>query len=150
MGLIGRPQTHLVFRIQIKLNAKLINFNVKNFNVYGCNANFLGLPVMALCDTVRKTVGRSLDDFAHQFSELSLPGLVEQIERIIHAQIGQEIAIPIFLADETSEILTTIVEKAEETAQLKGDLIDDLGKVAKDIASKLGTEGLPLPFEFPN
>ena len=63
---------------------------------------------------------------AADFSSIHMPALLRRVERLIRARTGQEVAIPLLLAEEKEALVQTMMAKVGAVAALKGDLARDL------------------------
>ena len=61
----------------------------------------------------------------------------KQVEFLLKQHIGDEVAIPLILAEEKIKLAGTILQKVENVAKLKEDLIEDISSIA-DLLSLLG------------
>ena len=135
------------------LPSSLVNFPI--------NSRFLGVRVASLCPTVHRVARDFTRRFAGEFSSVHMPGLLRRVERLIRTRTGDEVAIPLLLADEKEELARlgtmgnsnndkfcyiilllllhrTALAKAAALAALKGDLVSDLGSAAGTIATVKG------------
>ena len=48
-------------------------------------------------------------------------------------KIGDEVAIPLLLADEKEALVDSLVQKANQIAGLKADLVGDLSNLVRDL-----------------
>ncbi len=65
---------------------------------------FLGVRVASFCGTVRRAARSFTRRFAGEFSAVQMPQLLRRVEELIRARTGDEIAVPLLLADEKEEL----------------------------------------------
>ena len=138
-------QKFLIFKYDLKLQGKINKWNVDAIEMKGCEVRFLGFKVISFCGLAKRTLKREIEKFIAGFSEAHLPKVLHEIEQILRSRMGDEIAVPIILANEKTEVLGTLLRKAETVAQLKGDLIKDLSVVAGTLGSVVGPAASALP-----
>ena len=52
---------------------------------------------------------------------------------MLRYRLGEEIYVPLLIADDKSELLGSVIEKVDELAKLKGDLTTDLSNLADNV-----------------
>ena len=55
------------------------------------------------------------------------------MENYLKVKIGDEVAIPLLLADEKEALVDSLVQKANQIAGLKADLVGDLSNLVRDL-----------------
>ena len=101
-----------------------------------CDVKFMGLRLFSYCGLIEKTVKESAQKFVRKFNVFTLPKIVQRIEDILRHRLGEDIYIPLLLADEKSLALASVIEKASEVTQLKAEIATDLAAVTKDLAGQ--------------
>ena len=125
---------YLVFKLKILLDADIHYFVVDKVGLKNCDINFLGVKLFSFCGIVRDAVKENIEQFARRFNALTAPRLIKEFERILHYRLGDEIYIPLYVADEKSLALASIIEQADEIAKLKADLGSDLADLTSQVA----------------
>ena len=72
--------------------------------------------------------------YVRKFNVFKLPKILYRVEELLRYQVGEDIYVPLLVADETSLALAGVIEKADEVTKLKADIATDLAAVTKDIA----------------
>lgn len=100
-----------------------------HLGISNCELRVLGVRIISLCGYIKRTIKDYVHRFTYEFSEIHMPKLLRKVEDLIRRRIGDEIRIPLILADEKQQVVATLLQKAENVAQLKGDLAQDLSGV---------------------
>ena len=77
--------------------------------------------------------GLLVEQLAYDLSEIHAPRILRQIESVLRYRIGEEIAIPILLADRKGPLIRSLMEKANQVVSLKADLVSDLADLVKSL-----------------
>ena len=125
---------YLVFKIKIDLDADIKQFHVDRVKLENCDVKFLGLSLFSYCGLVEKAIKESAEKFARKFNVFTMPKLLDRIENLLRYKIGEDIYIPLLVADEKSLALARLIEKADEVTKLKADIASDVASVTKDVA----------------
>lgn len=131
-------QKFLVFKFDLRLDAKILHWNVDHIGLEGCEIRVFGVRVISFCGIIKRTLKDYITRFIFEFSEVFMPDVLRKLEQLLRKEIGDEIAIPLLLAEEKTETISTLLQKVESVATLKGDLIKDLSNVATSISETLG------------
>ena len=73
---------------------------------------------------------------ARSFNAFNTPRLLRRIEEMLRYRLGEEIYVPLLIADEKSNLLGSVIEKVDELAKLKGDLTSDLANLANSVVGE--------------
>ena len=76
--------------------------------------------------------------FTRRLSAVQMPQLLRRVEDLLKARVGEEVVVPLLLAEEKQQLVGTVVKKAEDVARLKSDFIEDLSAVAGGVAGIIG------------
>ncbi len=123
----------LVFKIRFKLEVILKSLKMDAIHVANCHLKFGGLRLFSYCELIRKTMNQAVQRFASDLNEIHAPRILRKVEQILHYRIGDEIAIPLLLADQKAPLVASLVEKADTITKLKADLVRDLANVVEAI-----------------
>ena len=126
-------QPHLVFKIDFKLKAILKTVQIDSIRLKNCAIRFGGLKVFSYCGLIRKSVNSAVQQIAYDLSEIHAPRLLRQIENLLRYRVGEEVAIPILLAEKKGPLVRSLVEKANQVASLKADLLSDLADLVETL-----------------
>ena len=126
-------QPHLVFKIDFKLKAILKTVQIDSIRLKNCAIRFGGLKVFSYCGLIRKSVNSAVQQLAYDLSEIHAPRILRQIESVLRYRIGEEIAIPILLADRKGPLIRSLMEKANQVVSLKADLVSDLADLVESL-----------------
>lgn len=126
-------QPFLVFKIDFKLEAILKSIRIDHINIGNCDVRFGGLRVFSYCSLIRNTVNRAVKGVARDLNEVHAPNILRQIESILKYRVGEEIAIPLLLADKKGALVRSLIDKADNVASLKADLVHDLANLVEAI-----------------
>ena len=126
-------QPHLVFKIDFKLKAILKTVQIDSIRLKNCAIRFGGLKVFSYCGLIRKSVNSAVQQLAYDLSEIHAPRLLRQIENILRYRVGEEIAIPILLADRKGPLIRSLMDKANQVVSLKADLVSDLADLVESL-----------------
>ena len=118
----------------MKLDAKIKRWDVDHIGITNCQIKVLGLKIVSFCGTIRQMIRDFVSKSQWELNEIQMPRMLRRFEQMLHYRFGDEIAIPLLLAEEKSELVETLMAKADNVAKLKGDLIQDLSGVAKGIS----------------
>ena len=55
---------------------------------------------------------------------------------MLRYRLGEEIYVPLLIADDKSNLLGSVIEKVDELAKLKGDLTSDLATLADNVVGE--------------
>ena len=124
---------YLVFKLKIDLDGNIDRFIVDRVGIDNCEIRLLGLKVFSFCGIVKKTVKRQIEKQARSFNAFNTPRLLKKIEDMLRYRLGEEIYVPLLIADDKSELLGSVIEKVDELAKLKGDLTTDLSNLADNV-----------------
>ena len=124
---------YLVFKLKIDLDGNIDRFIVDRVGIDNCEIRLLGLKVFSFCGIVKKTVKRQIEKQARSFNAFNTPRLLKRIEDMLRYRLGEEIYVPLLIADDKSELLGSVIEKVDELAKLKGDLTTDLSNLADNV-----------------
>ena len=124
---------YLVFKLKIDLDGNIDRFIVDRVGIDNCEIRLLGLKVFSFCGIVKKTVKRQIEKQARTFNAFNTPRLLKRIEDMLRYRLGEEIYVPLLIADDKSELLGSVIEKVDELAKLKGDLTTDLSNLADNV-----------------
>lgn len=136
-----KTEQHLVFKIKLKLDARIKRWDVDHIGITNCQIKVLGLKVVSFCGAIRQMIRDYVSESNWKLNEIEMPRMLRQFERMLRYRFGDEIAIPLLLAEEKSEIVETLMQKADNVAKLKGDLVKDLSGVAKGISDGIAAIG---------
>ena len=125
---------YLVFKLDIDLDGNIDRFIVDQVNIDKCEVRILGLKVFSFCGIVKKTVKEQIERSARNFNAFNTPRLLKRVEEMLRYRLGEEIYVPLLIADEKSNLLGSVIEKVDELAKLKGDLANDLSNLAGSIS----------------
>ena len=126
-------QPFLVFKIQFKIKTVLRTVQVDYINVGNCDVRLGRFRLFSYCGLIRKTVNSAVQQIANDLNEIHTPEILRQLQRILRYRIGEEIAIPLLLAEEKGAIIESLMEKANHIASLKADLVSDLANLVEDL-----------------
>lgn len=126
-------QAFLVFKIDFKIKTVLRTIYVDYINVGKCDVRLGRLRLFSYCGLIRKTVNKAVQQISHDLNEMHTPAIVRQLEQIFKYRIGEEIAIPLQVAEEKGAILESLMTKANHIASLKADLVHDLANLVEDL-----------------
>ena len=124
---------YLVFKLKIDLDGNIDRFIVDRVGIDNCEIRLLGLKVFSFCGIVKKTVKRQIEKQARSFNAFNTPRLLKRIEDMLRYRLGEEIYVPLLIADDKSDLLGSVIEKVDELAKLKGDLTTDLSHLADNV-----------------
>ncbi len=123
--------TFLVFHLDFDLDARLNSFDLDHVSVRNCDVRVGSFRVGSVCGAVRRSLVDAAHRFSLQFSHVHMPRLLRRLERALRLRVGgQEVSIPLVLAEEKEQLVETMLLKAVHVAELKGDLIKDLSGLA--------------------
>lgn len=77
-----------------------------------------------------------MQQISNDLNEIHTPRIISQLQKILRYRLGDEIAIPLLVADKKAPILESLMEKANHIASLKADLVNDLANVVEDLNSQ--------------
>ena len=126
-------QPFLVFKINFKIKFILKWLNLDYINVGKCDVRFGRLKIFSYCGLIRKAVNGAVQQMASDMNEIHTPNIIRQLQQILRYRIGEEIAIPLLLAEEKGALLESLVEKANNIASLKADLVGDLNNLVGEL-----------------
>ena len=124
---------YLVFKLKIDLDGNIDRFIVDRVGIDNCEIRLLGLKVFSFCGIVKKTVKRQIEKQARSFNAFNTPRLLKRIEDMLRYRLGEEIYVPLLIADDKSDLLGSVIEKVDDLAKLKGDLTTDLSHLADNV-----------------
>ena len=81
-------------------------------------------------------VKKQIEKSARSFNAFNTPRLLRRIEEMLRYRLGEEIYVPLLIADEKSNLLGSVIEKVDELAKLKGDLTSDLANLANSVVGE--------------
>jgi hypothetical protein len=113
------------------LEAILKTVQIEHIHVGNCDIRFGGLRVFSYCGLIRKSINEAVQQIASDLNEIHAPQILRQLESILHYRVGDEIAIPLLLADKKGALVHSLLEKATSIASLKADLVSDLADVVE-------------------
>ena len=127
---------YLVFKLNVDLDGNIDRFIVDRVNIDKCEVRILGLKVFSFCGIVRKQIKQQIERSARSFNAFNTPRLLRRIEEMLRYRLGEEIYVPLLIADEKSNLLGSVIEKVDYLAKLKGDLTNDLANLATSVADE--------------
>ena len=130
---------YLVFKLKIDLDGNIDRFIVDRVGIDNCEVRVLGLKVFSFCGIVKKTVKQQVEKSARSFNAFNTPRILKRIEEMLRYRLGEEIFVPLLIADEKSNLLGSVIEKVDELAKLKGDLTSDLANLANSVVGETDT-----------
>ena len=128
----------LIFNLDLRLSAKILRWNLSRIGLKNCDVRVLGVRVVSFCGLVRRTLRDYVARFTRRLSAVQMPQLLRRVEDLLKARVGEEVVVPLLLAEEKQQLVGTVVKKAENVARLKSDLIEDLSAVAGGVAGIIG------------
>jgi len=127
-------QPFLVFKIDFKIRTILRTLQVDHINVgKGCDIRLGRLRVFSYCGLLRKKIDRAVRQISSDINEMHAPAIIHQLQQFLKVRIGDEVAIPLLLADEKEALVESLVQKANNIASLKADLIGDLSGLVSEL-----------------
>ena len=102
---------YLVFKIKIDLDADIKQFYVDRVKLENCDVKFLGLSLFSYCGLVEKTIKEGAEKFARKFNVFTMPKLLARVENMLRYKIGEDIYIPLLVADEKSLALAILIKR---------------------------------------
>lgn len=127
-------QPFLVFKINFKIKTILRSLQVDHIDVgKGCDIRLGRLRVFSYCGLIRSKIDRAVKQIASDLNEIHAPAIITQLQQFLKVRIGDEVAIPLLLADEKEAIVDSLVQKANHIASLKADLVGDLAGLVRDL-----------------
>ena len=127
---------YLVFKLNIDLDGNIDRFIVDRVGIDKCEVRILGLKVFSFCGIIKKVVKKQIEKSARSFNAFNTPRLLRRIEEMLRYRLGEEIYVPLLIADEKSNLLGSVIEKVDELAKLKGDLTSDLANLANSVVGE--------------
>lgn len=127
---------YLVFKLKIDLDGNIDRFIVDRVGIDKCEVRILGLKVFSFCGIIKKKVKEQIEKSARSFNAFNTPKLLKRIEEMLRYRLGEEIYVPLLIADDKSDLLGSVIEKVDELAKLKGDLTSDLATLADNVVGE--------------
>ena len=128
-GIDDGLEPYLVFKIDLKFDTKLKHLHVDYIHVGKCDVRLGGLRLFSYCGLIKKAVNNAVNQIASDMNEMHAPDLLKQIEAILKYKMGDEIAIPLLVAEEKDALIKSLTAKAGEVASLKASLVNDLSGI---------------------
>jgi len=88
----------LVFEVDFKLQAKLIDWDVNSVTASGaCKQKILGIEIYNVCGWVGNKLKDVLDPLEKKVIDVNVPKVLKRIQDKVNALIGDEVVIPLKL-----------------------------------------------------
>ncbi|XP_040566159.1 uncharacterized protein [Lepeophtheirus salmonis] len=126
---------HLVFKLNIRLQAQILRWHVNSIYVNNCNVKFFGVKVFSFCSFIKRKTQSIIEGFGRRTFNIHSPKILRRIEKLFAERIGNEIAIPLLLVDENTKIVQSLLVKAITIASLKAELGRDIGELAGQLTT---------------
>lgn len=124
----GVIRPHIVFTFNIKLEGSITHFDLSSLNLSGCKFQLLGIKMFSNCGLLERIIKKKIENASRNLFPISGNSILRGIERSIKMRVGDEVAIPLSLANGNN--LGPVDEAVSITEELLNFNLDLSGRLA--------------------